>query len=78
VARGGGGDRSIPLVTKSEHLEMKVVAGPFLPEVSWGELRALATGKRGLFLRRSVLNLCSELAEATVSISQCGCAGWKA
>ncbi|HYU44582.1 MAG TPA: glycosyltransferase, partial [Terriglobales bacterium] len=61
-----------PLVTRSEHLEMKVIAGPFLPEASWRELRALAQGKKGLFLKRSVPNLCSELAEATASISQCG------
>src|SRR6266496_6036061 len=60
------------LVAKSEHLEMKVIAGPFLPEVSWRELRALAEGKKGLFLKRSVPNLCSELAKAKASISQCG------
>jgi hypothetical protein len=27
-------------------LEIKVIAGPFLPEVSWRELRALAKGKK--------------------------------
>jgi predicted glycosyltransferase len=60
------------LVVKSEHLEMKLIAGPFLPEVSWRELRTLARGKKGLFLKRSVPNLCSELASASASISQCG------
>jgi predicted glycosyltransferase len=81
VSAGGGlvGDpllraaiEAYPLVAKSEQLEMKVIAGPFLPEVSWRELRALAKGKKGLFLKRSVPNLCSELAEARASISQCG------
>ena len=60
------------LVAKSERLEMRVIAGPFLPEVSWRELRALAKGKKGLVLKRSVPNLCSEFAEARASISQCG------
>lgn len=60
------------LVAKSEHLEMKVIAGPFLPEASWRELRALAKGQKGLYLKRSVPNLCSRLATARASISQCG------
>jgi predicted glycosyltransferase len=81
VSAGGGlvGDSLLraaieahSLVAKSEHLEMKVVAGPFLPEVSWRELRALARGTKGLYLKRSVPNLCSELAKARASISQCG------
>jgi predicted glycosyltransferase len=60
------------LVAKSERLEMRVIAGPFLPEVAWRELRALAKDKKGLLLKRSVPNLCSELAKARASISQCG------
>jgi predicted glycosyltransferase len=60
------------LVAESENLEMKVIAGPFLPEDSWQELCALAKGKKGLLLKRSVPNLCSELAKARASISQCG------
>jgi predicted glycosyltransferase len=51
---------------------MRVIAGPFLPEVSWRELRALAKGNKGLVLKRSVPNLCSEFAQASASISQCG------
>jgi predicted glycosyltransferase len=81
VSAGGGlvGDALLraaieahPLVAKSERLEMSVIAGPFLPEVSWRELRALAKGNKDLVLKRSVPNLCSELAEASASISQCG------
>jgi predicted glycosyltransferase len=81
VSAGGGlvGDallraaiEAYSLVAKSERLEMRVIAGPFLPEVSWRELRALAKGNKGLVLKRSVPNLYSEFAEASASISQCG------
>jgi predicted glycosyltransferase len=63
---------SYPLLTKLERLEMKVIAGPFLPESSWRELRMLAGSKQGLILRRSVPSLCPEMAQARASISQCG------
>jgi predicted glycosyltransferase len=56
----------------NENLEMKMIAGPFLPAISWRELRTLAKGKKGLILKRSVPSLCSELVHATASISQCG------
>ena len=63
---------SYSLLTKVDRLEMKVIAGPFLPESSWRELRTLAGNQKGLILRRSVPSLCSEMAQARASISQCG------
>lgn len=51
---------------------MRLVAGPFLPEEEWRELRTQAAGRRGLALRRSVRDLGAELATASASVSQCG------
>lgn len=53
-------------------IEMKIIAGPFLPDQSWRELRSLARGKTQLSLVRQVMNLGDELRSATVSISQAG------
>ena len=60
------------LLTESEALTMKVVAGPFLPEAQWKELCLAAEGRRGVTLVRSVPDLYSELSQARASISQCG------
>ncbi|MGH2787837.1 MAG: glycosyltransferase family protein [Actinomycetota bacterium] len=56
----------------AEDVEMKVVAGPFLPEVTWRSLRAEAAGTNGLTLQRSVKSLSAELRTASASVSQCG------
>jgi predicted glycosyltransferase len=53
-------------------LTMKVVAGPFLPEAQWEDLRGAISGRRGVTLVRSVPDLYSELSQARASISQCG------
>lgn len=53
-------------------VEMKIVAGPFLPEDAWNELRMCARGKPQLSVVRHVPNLCDELRAAAVSISQAG------
>lgn len=53
-------------------VEMKIIAGPFLSEASWRDLRTLARGKKRLRLVRQVSDLCSELRGAAVSISQAG------
>jgi predicted glycosyltransferase len=53
-------------------IEMKVIAGPFLPDEAWNTLRAVARGKTQLSVVRHVSNLCDELRGATVSISQAG------
>jgi predicted glycosyltransferase len=55
-----------------DDVEMRVIAGPFLPEPSWQSLRRAAHGRRGLQLIRSVPDLCREMREATASVSQCG------
>jgi predicted glycosyltransferase len=53
-------------------IEMKVIAGPFLPDDAWTRLRTLARGKPQLSVVRCVGNLCDELRGAAVSISQAG------
>ena len=53
-------------------IEMKVIAGPFLSEQAWRELRELARGKTRLRFVRQVGDLCGELCGAAVSISQAG------
>ena len=53
-------------------VEMKIIAGPFLPDNAWNALRTSARGKPQLSLVRHVPNLCSELSAASVSISQAG------
>ena len=60
------------LLSQTEPLTMKVVAGPFLPEAQWKDLRVAISGRRGVTLVRSVPNLYSELSQARASISQCG------
>jgi len=49
-----------------------VIAGPFLADEGWQELRARAAGRDGLELVRSVPDLPAELRSAIVSVSQCG------
>jgi predicted glycosyltransferase len=60
------------LLSQTEPLTMKLVAGPFLPEEQWKELRVASDGRRGVTLVRSVPDLYSELSQARASISQCG------
>lgn len=53
-------------------IEMKVVAGPFLPDDAWNSLRTLARGNPQLSVVRRVGSLYDELRGAAVSISQAG------
>jgi predicted glycosyltransferase len=53
-------------------IDMRIVAGPFLPDADWHALRAAARGQRGLDVRRSVPDLTAELSVAAASVSQCG------
>jgi len=53
-------------------IEMKIIAGPFLPDESWHALRALARGKQRLRLVKQVPNLYEELCGASASVSQAG------
>jgi Glycosyltransferase family 28 C-terminal domain/Polysaccharide deacetylase len=52
--------------------EMRVIAGPFIPEQAWQTLEKIAGEKPGLSLIRSVPDLGVELRGAAASISQCG------
>lgn len=60
------------LLSETELLTMKVIAGPFLPDAQWKDLRVAADGRQGVTLVRSVPDLYSELSHARASISQCG------
>jgi predicted glycosyltransferase len=57
---------------RGEGVEMRIIAGPFLPEPSWQSLRVAAHGQSGLHLIRSVTDLYEEMRSAAVSVSQCG------
>jgi predicted glycosyltransferase len=82
LVSAGGGIAGEPLLRtaieahdylqEDPEIEMKVIAGPFLSEESWRELRSLARGRNQLRLVRQVTDLCSELSGAAVSISQAG------
>jgi predicted glycosyltransferase len=60
------------VLIEDDDLEMRVVAGPFLPETQWQALRAAAEGRRGIRLLRTVPDLCAEMRAAAASLSQCG------
>jgi predicted glycosyltransferase len=53
-------------------IDLRLIAGPFLPEAEWRALRVAARGRRGLELRRSTPDLRAELRAAAGSVSQCG------
>jgi len=53
-------------------IDVRLIAGPFLPESEWQLLRAAAQGRPGLEVRRSVPDLTAELGAAAASVSQCG------
>ena len=60
------------LLTKANDPELKVVAGPFFPDVEWEALRSAADDASGIELVRSVSDLFEEMCGASASISQCG------
>jgi predicted glycosyltransferase len=81
VISAGGGLYGGPLMEAAidahEHLAadgiaLDLVGGPFIPDDAWLALRRRAHGRTGLRLRRSVPDLCAELAGASASVSQCG------
>jgi predicted glycosyltransferase len=82
VVSAGGGVVGEPLLRMAieahshfdadSQIEMKVIGGPLLPDQSWQALRALARGRKRLSMVRHVADLCGELSNATVSISQAG------
>jgi predicted glycosyltransferase len=81
VVSAGGGITGEPLLRtaiealrylEDPQIEMRMIAGPFLPDEEWNTLRTLARGKPQVSLVRCVNNLCDELHGAAVSISQAG------
>jgi predicted glycosyltransferase len=80
VVSAGGGIVGAPLLQTAirarsflhDEIELKLIAGPFLPENTWKALRAEADGTEGLTLQRSVRSLTAELRTAAASVSQCG------
>lgn len=82
VVSAGGGVVGEPLLRLSieahrhfandPEVEMKVIAGPLIQQSSWQALRTQARGKKQLQLVRHVTDLCGELTNASVSISQAG------
>lgn len=82
LVSAGGGMAGYPLFRAAlesheilwEHhkLPMRLVAGPFLPEDQWQSLLSVAEGRSGLEIIRSVPDLCLEMRQVTVSVSQCG------
>lgn len=81
VSAGGGtaGEHLIRMAVEAlahfEHdpqIEMKMIAGPFLPDEAWNSLRALAREKPQLTAVRNVPNLRDEFYGAALSISQAG------
>jgi predicted glycosyltransferase len=53
-------------------VDLKVLAGPFLPNRTWHALREAALGHDDVEVLRSVPDLCAELTTAVASVSQCG------
>jgi predicted glycosyltransferase len=60
------------LLWHESQMPMRLVAGPFMPEVDWQALHREAEGCPGVELIRSVPNLGATFFEASASVSQCG------
>jgi predicted glycosyltransferase len=60
------------LLWPARRLRTTLVAGPFLPEDAFANLREEAEGVEGLELLRSVPDLSEKLRTAAASVSQCG------
>lgn len=61
-----------PILWERFRLPMTLIAGPFLPEDDWLELKEQALSCPGLTLFRSVPHMTELLAGHSVSLSQCG------
>jgi predicted glycosyltransferase len=64
--------QAFQLLRATDDIEMKLIAGPFLPQPAWERLGDMVDGWEGLMLERSVPELLPELFNARASISQCG------
>jgi predicted glycosyltransferase len=79
VSAGGGivGDALFRLALEArtlmrEPMPLRIVAGPFLPEAQWRELRNTTAGATGVELLRQVPDMVAEMRRARASLSQCG------
>jgi predicted glycosyltransferase len=79
VSAGGGivGDALFRLALEAraqmrEPMPLRIVAGPFLPEAQWLELRQATAGAPGVELLRQVPDMVAEMRRARASLSQCG------
>ncbi len=79
VSAGGGivGDELFRLALEAraqmrEPMPLRIVAGPFLPEAQWLELRQATAGAPGVELLRQVPDMVAEMQRARASLSQCG------
>jgi predicted glycosyltransferase len=57
---------------RGDGVQVRIVAGPFLPADAWRSLRAAARDVAGIEVRRSVPDLRAELERSAASVSQCG------
>lgn len=55
-----------------ENIQLKLIAGAFLPEESFEKLQTSANQKSNIELTRFVPNLAQEMGNSAVSVSQCG------
>jgi predicted glycosyltransferase len=53
-------------------IDVRLVAGPFLPDAEWRALRDAARGRPGLDVRRTVPDMRAELGTAAASVSHAG------
>ena len=60
------------LVSQTEPLALRLIAGPFLPTEQWELIHRAASDRHDVSLVRSVPDLFDELFRARASISQCG------
>ncbi len=60
------------LLWREDEIPMRLVAGPFLPDEEWNELLRAGASRPRLDIVRSVPDLCLEMRQAAVSVSQCG------
>jgi predicted glycosyltransferase len=82
LVSAGGGMAGYPLfwaaleahdiLWRQHKIPMRLIAGPFLPEDQWQELVSAMEGRPWLTVTRSVPDLCLEMRQAAVSVSQCG------
>jgi predicted glycosyltransferase len=79
VSAGGGlvGERLLATALAARKrlpsdTDLKLVAGPFMPEPGWRRLQDMTQSIDGVELVRSVAALEDELAAASASLSQCG------